>query len=249
MKKTNVRIMKLIKYARNPLRKVYLTDANQILKVHTEDESRFFKYSTQHPNQFVRLISHTKQNNLYYDLYEKLDFILDRMKLTRLQMYSMIVQVALITRQMRAAGWVHGDLHEGNIGAEAVKSTRIVIDGTSVPTYGYRFKLLDFGLAAHKSDSDPIKKDYYKTNIDLHHVGSAMWYLLVPTLNKGKYDDTYDQFSSLFNIKNGVVKRAMYKVMRGESKTTLPLKDILFFAKHGILSDPTIDYLKHAMKL
>jgi hypothetical protein len=177
-------------------------------------------------------------------LYEKLDFIVSTMKLTQNQLYSMIVQVALITRQMRQDGWVHGDLHAGNIGANAVNYKTIVINGTTVPTYGYRFKLLDFGLVANKKDMDPVKKDYYETGINLNHAGAGLWELLVPSMYKGKYNE---EMANMIHIENGLVRCAVYKVMRKESKTTLPVNDILFFAKHGILSDETIHYIKLKM--
>lgn len=68
------------------------------------------------------------------------------------QIYSMIVQLCWIIKLLESNGYIHGDIHSGNIGFIQTKSKYINIWNQKIPTYGYIFKLIDYGLVAHKSD-------------------------------------------------------------------------------------------------
>lgn len=70
--------------------------------------------------------------------------------LSKKQLYSMLIQFVNIVMLLRKHGYVHSDLHMGNIGYIKTKKKTISLKGigknTSVETYGYIFKAIDYGL-------------------------------------------------------------------------------------------------------
>lgn len=73
-------------------------------------------------------------------------------KLDSKQIYSMIIQLCWIIKLLESNGYIHGDIHSGNIGVVKTKSKYINIWNQQIPTNGYIFKLIDYGLVVHESD-------------------------------------------------------------------------------------------------
>ena len=233
--------MRKLKEAEDPFRQVFLTDDDTILKVQEESDDPILKYAAKHPNQFARCLQSWTKDGLHYYVYEKLDFVLEKMKLTKKQLYSMLCQVALILRELRKNGWAWSDLHEGQFGAVKCDGS-VKIDGTTVPAHGYRFKVLDFGDFVHKSDKNKEKHEDYVRFSNVKLIGPSLWDYLVPSVFASESRQDFE-YRELFKIEPAAAKIAVYCALRGR-KTNVPVDDILFFGMHGLLSDESVAYMK-----
>lgn len=105
-----------------------------------------------------------------WKVYDLIDYTLNKIinKLTLKQIYSMIIQLCWIIKLMELNGYIHGDIHLRNIGVIKTKSKYINILGKQIPTFGYIFKLIDYGMVAHKSSKlyphEKINAKYLFTN-------------------------------------------------------------------------------------
>ena len=73
-------------------------------------------------------------------------------KLEPNQIYSLVVQIAYSIKLLHKYNYIHGDLHLGNIGWIRTNKKYIYLDKLKVKTFGYQFKLIDFGNVLAKSD-------------------------------------------------------------------------------------------------
>lgn len=81
---------------------------------------------------------------LIYDLLDgSLDAILSTFNLK--QKYSMIIQVVYAMYLYRSMDYYHGDLTTRNVGFVKTSNEFVNINGTNIPTYGYIYKLIDYG--------------------------------------------------------------------------------------------------------
>lgn len=68
------------------------------------------------------------------------------MKMESKKLYSLLAQLSYIVYLFEKLGYIHNDLHFGNIMYKAVqKNTTIKIFNQQVPTYGYLYKAIDYG--------------------------------------------------------------------------------------------------------
>lgn len=83
--------------------------------------------------------------------------------LSKEEIYSFIIQYSYIIHLLETNGYVHGDVHQFNIGVVKTDKKYIKIFKYLVPTFGYIFKLIDFGkvekikkvsLKKHKNEMD-----------------------------------------------------------------------------------------------
>jgi len=58
----------------------------------------------------------------------------------------MIIQLIYAVHIMKSKGFMHNDLHPGNIMATKTSTKTIDILGHKIPTYGYIFSIIDYGL-------------------------------------------------------------------------------------------------------
>ncbi len=81
-------------------------------------------------------------------VYSLVDFDLTKIidNLDKKQIYSLIVQNAYIIYLLNSNGYSHNDLHSQNIGVIKTKKKYIKILGCDVPTLGFQYVALDFGL-------------------------------------------------------------------------------------------------------
>ena len=86
--------------------------------------------------------------------------------LNKQQIYSFIIQFSYIIYLLEINKYIHGDIHQLNIGVIKTSKKYINIFNYKVPTYGYIYKLIDFGRALHKKDV--ITKSEKKTYNDLY---------------------------------------------------------------------------------
>ena len=62
------------------------------------------------------------------------------------QYYSMMIQLIYAVHVMKSKGFMHNDLHPGNIMVTETKTKTIKIFNHDIPTYGYIFSIIDYGL-------------------------------------------------------------------------------------------------------
>ena len=68
------------------------------------------------------------------------------------QLYSFIIQMFYIFYILHKYKYIHGDVHDGNIGVIKTNKQYITIFDMKIPTFGYIYKLIDFGLVLKRSD-------------------------------------------------------------------------------------------------
>jgi hypothetical protein len=91
--------------------------------------------------------------------------------LSKQQIYSMIIQFSYIIYLLEKNKYIHGDIHQYNIGVVLTKKKYIKIFQYNVPTYGYLYKLIDFGRVLHKKNivkrgNIKIYKNLYGNELD-----------------------------------------------------------------------------------
>lgn len=156
------------------------SDINKNLKSYIWRDIEFSNYMfNKYPNHFIKLIEYdfidncknkykikipidnlTQQINEINNrnlcsrrIYQYVDYTLDKIidKINIQQVYSIIIQLAYIIYIMHNEGYVHGDLHEYNIGIIITKKKYITILNYKVKTFGYIVKLIDYGRVLHKN--------------------------------------------------------------------------------------------------
>jgi serine/threonine protein kinase len=99
--------------------------------------------------KFAQLSSSSYCVRIVYDLIDGNLYELEG-KLTVKQIYSMIIQLTYTIQLLHSANYVHGDIHNRNIGwIKTGKTTKIKLGKLNIPTYGYIFKLIDYGMVSN----------------------------------------------------------------------------------------------------
>ncbi len=106
-------------------------------------------------------------------------------KLSIKQIYSMIIQITWILNLLHKNNYTHGDFHMGNIGwIKTPKTKQIIINNTKICTYGYVYKLIDFGMIINKNDIHTQKElKIFEKNLLLEK------YYIIYTLTDNKFND------------------------------------------------------------
>lgn len=88
-------------------------------------------------------------------------------------LYSLMIQITYICYLLKKGGYVHTDLHFGNIMYNKVpKNSKISIFGYKIPTYGYLLSAIDYGEIIHKKYklTSHQKGMLQQVGTDLHYV-------------------------------------------------------------------------------
>jgi hypothetical protein len=202
-----------------------------------------------------------------YKIYTRMDTILNKIlnKLSRLQLYSMLIQVSYAMRLLHTHDYIHGDLHIANVGVmKTGLNTKIKLGKNKIPTYGYQYKLIDFGLTLHKNNALTVydkKRFFNETN---HTYDDGLFCSLCQfILTDG--DDYYKKIKKLkktqeflvineINSTNTTIQEYLYmtlfpdkyiSIFSGKifSGALLPIPDLIFFAKYGMHSNESYYYL------
>ena len=217
-------------------------------------------------NEYKKRIN---ENICSYKIYTKMDVILNNIltKLTHVQIYSMILQVSYILKFMHKHNYIHGDVHVGNIGAmKTTIGAQINLGQNIIRTYGYQYKLIDFGMTLYKKNvKSSYDKKRFSDELDYTHYDGLL-YALTTQINNDDHDfddiiktiKKTDEFGVIKEIvpTNKMIQHELYKTLftnkyiklcttKGSirSPALLPDADIIFFAQYGIHSDETYKYL------
>jgi len=77
---------------------------------------------------------------------------------------SIMIQLILIVKIMKSHGWLHCDLHWGNIIMVPTQKSYIKIDNTRIKTHGYICCLIDYGQVLNKKHLLPKEKYFLNIN-------------------------------------------------------------------------------------
>ena len=208
------------------------------------------------------------QHICLYKIYTKMDVILNNVlnDLTHKQIYSMLLQVSYAMNLLHKNNYIHGDLHSGNVGAiKTLKRATINLGSVTIPTYGYHWKLIDFGMTLHKDDiKTKFDKERFSLEMDdmydeglfynlqtyIEHDGNYTYSELIKIIKKTEEFKVIEEIHS----KNKTIQYGLYqtlypdkciKLLGGKiiKPAILPISDLIFFAKNGMHSDATFQYL------
>lgn len=208
------------------------------------------------------------QHICLYKVYTKMDVILNNVlnELTHKQLYSMLLQVSYAMNLLHKNNYIHGDLHSGNVGAiKTLKRATIKLGSVTIPTYGYHWKLIDFGMTLHKDDiKTKFDKERFNLEMDDMYDEGLFYNLQTYIEHKGNY--TYDELIKIIkkteefklieeiHSKNKTIQYGLYQTLYPDKfiellggkiikPAILPIYDLIFFAKNGMNSDATFQYL------
>jgi serine/threonine protein kinase len=159
-------------------------------------------------------------------LYQFVDTTLEKIidTLSIQQLYSFIIQITLIVHFMKQHNYAHGDLHSANIGVINTSDKYINIADMKIPTFGYIYKLIDYGAVKHirYENSDDKYTDWYDSEIrsviKLFYENSSYEYI-----KKNKIIFNFDNALNLF------YKTKEYKIIKDIAPcASLIIKFILF---------------------
>ena len=86
--------------------------------------------------------------------------------LSKKQYYSLLIQISYIYYLLQSNNYSHRDTHFGNFGYIKTDKKYIRIFNYDIPTYGYIFKIIDYGAVLHKNNllTNKNKKYFYNKN-------------------------------------------------------------------------------------
>lgn len=107
----------------------------------------FFK--ERYPAIYRNFIKISESDWCCRQIFELVDFPLSKIlnNLTPQQCYSGLIQLLFCVHIMRKLKIAHNDLHSKNIGVVKTHKKYVIVLERKVPTFGYIFKPIDFGLA------------------------------------------------------------------------------------------------------
>lgn len=220
-----------------------------------------------HPGKFMRIIQsqnvtiadkdlhYLPEGTCHLVVYEAVDRILTNLMTTlpKEALYSIIIQLIDATRVMHDKGYVHGDLHPGNVGLVFTENQEVTLsDKTRIPTHGYQVKLVDYGMLRRVADRRgnrtlvnyeaswmvrtlicPWDRDLWTVEHDT--------LVKNPAIMKSMLDDGYDELLSEFTrnrqdkillmrtlFPHEYMKRVFGRYPRRKFSTTLPMEDLIF---------------------
>ncbi len=176
--------------------------------------------------------------------------------LTPNQIYSAIIQIHYITNLLHKNKYVQVDASIANVGYIKTDIKYIKIDNHMIPTFGYIYKLYDFGSVLHISDTTVSNFNFIK-NKELLKIASYLYensIQYIDIYSKKKYINSIMDSPEFEDIKNILKKPArspyiyirMYEILNNEKfkelinlekenrnpiKFYIPQEDILYYIK------------------
>jgi serine/threonine protein kinase len=121
------------------------------MKLYNYDIINNYNFSLNNPYNSDYLKNLNKSLYCTRKIYEYIDTTLDKIinKLKIYEFYSILIQIAYIIYLMQKKGYMHNNLHAGNIGINKTKKKYIIIFNKKLPTYNRIVKLIDYGTIYH----------------------------------------------------------------------------------------------------
>lgn len=161
--------------------------------------NNFDKY---HKNKIIKL---SKSKTCVRKIYELLDGTIKDLipKLNIKQIYSFILQIAIIIKTLEKNKYIHGDFHSGNIGYIKTDKEYIKYGKKKIPTYGYIYKAIDLGSVMHPKYK--LSKRYKKWYNDLFK-RELISPLITSLVDQTEYWDYIDNNNIKLKFKNDFKK-------------------------------------------
>jgi serine/threonine protein kinase len=138
---------------------LYALKVEKLNELYFWREINFYKnFGLKYPNNFIKLIDYEIINNTAKKIYDLVDTTLDKIiyKLTKQQIYSVIIQITYSIHLLHSNNYVHGDLRMPNIGMVKTTQQEIEILSYRVPTNGWIVKLIDFGSIGERTEAEKL---------------------------------------------------------------------------------------------
>ncbi len=168
-------------------------------------------------------------------IYTLVDSSLDKIlqKLSIKQCYSLIIQLIYVLELLHDNNYIHGDIHTGNIGYIKTNKKYIKIYGYSIPTFGYIFKPIDYGLILNKKYvKNKIENKKYNDilafeikNLKYMFIHCEIWNLVNQYGIKLNFEKDY-------KILKKMHEHEILKQLADESNDIMCLFEILYAEKH-----------------
>ena len=136
----------------------FIDDCEHVQK-YSNNLKNFDKY---HKNKIIAL---SKSSTCIRKIYDLCDGTVKDIihTLSNQQIYSFIIQIAIIVNILQKSKYIHGDFHSGNIGYIKTDKKYIKYKNLNIPTFGYIFKAIDLGSVLHpKYKLNKRDKKWYK---------------------------------------------------------------------------------------
>jgi hypothetical protein len=165
-------------------------------------------------------------------IYSLVDTTLDKVELkSKEEVYSMIIQLLSIVHLMEKKGYVHADLHHGNIGVVNTKKKYIDILGHKIPTFGRIYQAIDYGGVLNEKTLNPTKKimglpDTQKDSYEWAKFGDKLGFMM-STINDGDFWD-YVQKNNIKLDREEDTKNVLNAPEMGLIKELIKNKDLQF---------------------
>ena len=151
---------------------------------------------------------------------------------------------------MNKYGYVHADIHPGNIGIVKTRRNTIRVFGRNIRTYGNQVQILDNDTVMHKDYKlDNKSREFYEKGIERE----LLWMMM----NLSYSGDIEEDMELLKNFRGSEDNRRLreysdnekerfelYRLIRGKNiKFYMPIEDILFIVKNKKNLGKIIDYI------
>lgn len=89
------------------------------------------------------------------------------------QLYSLMLQIYVATDIMHSNGYLHNDIHSGNITVQHTTDKYLVYNKLKIPTYGYVLSLIDYGEVLNNKYKHHY--NFYKNNSSYVYFIETFW--------------------------------------------------------------------------
>lgn len=235
---------------------------------------------SQFPNNLKKKIDQLTHSpycvRMVYELIDGNLYELDG-KLSLKQIYSLIVQLTYSIKLLHTNNYVHGDIHNRNIGWVKTTNAKIKLGKLQVPTFGYIFKLIDYGMVVNRSNKmgkkekvefennlanelvllvhfmvdsaiyDYINKNKMDYNLPYAKFKKTRFYNLIRKYSTNKYVQLF-LFDILFPDEYQSMAFGEYYIKTIPRKLYLPFEDIEYFILNYKNPDLIIKYFNNKLR-
>lgn len=151
-------------------------------------------------------------------IYNYIDYTINSFPFQSLkEYYSILIQLVYAVYLMHKNGYVHLDLHSGNIGIIKTDKKYLKIFGKKVPTFGNLLQIIDFGRVLHKKyKMNKKEKNLYKLALKKE----VLWVIINNAYNVGAFhwpkNANYEE--QLEKFKKTIEYKSLGKITKDDSE-------------------------------